>query len=82
MMGAEMQKAVADRQRAEAAKRKSDEMLTKELVLCPAIRPHCLLPPPPVSVEVIPVCVESIYDPAVYKPSSRADAMRAPLPRP
>ena len=32
MMGAEMQKAVADRQRAEAAKRKSDEMLTKELV--------------------------------------------------
>ena len=33
MMGAEMQKAVADRQRAEAAKRKSDEMLTKELAL-------------------------------------------------
>ena len=32
-MDAEMQKAMADRQRAEAAKRKSDEMLTKELAL-------------------------------------------------
>jgi len=33
MMDAEMQKAVVDRQKAEAAKRKSDEMLTKELTL-------------------------------------------------
>ena len=32
-MDAEMQKAVVDRQKAEAAKRKSDEMLTKELTL-------------------------------------------------
>ena len=31
-MDAEMQKAISERQRAEAAKRKSDEMLTKELV--------------------------------------------------
>ena len=33
MMDVEMSKAVAERQRAEAAKRKSDEMLTKELQL-------------------------------------------------
>jgi len=33
VMGTDIQKAVADRQRAEAAKRKSDEMLTKELAL-------------------------------------------------
>ena len=32
-MDAEMQKAISGRQRAEAAKRKSDEMLTKELAL-------------------------------------------------
>ena len=32
-MDAEMQKAISERQRAEAAKRKSDEMLTKELAL-------------------------------------------------
>jgi len=33
MMDTEIDKAIADRQRAEAAKRKSDEMLTKELAL-------------------------------------------------
>uniref|UniRef100_A0A7S2CEE8 PH domain-containing protein n=1 Tax=Haptolina brevifila TaxID=156173 RepID=A0A7S2CEE8_9EUKA len=33
MMDAEIEKVIADRQRAEAAKRKSDEMLTKELAL-------------------------------------------------